>query len=157
MSGGEETGSCPFLFFRYQQRRGIDARPATEFSMRLWTVVAGAMAGHEHSGSKGMACGRLRGWNAGAEEASPSPVRNPDVGKNNHPSFTRRLGRKGMPVNPRPIADLKVRELAVVRRPTKGVKFSGFERTDDVWLVDWDAGEGKAAVGSSGKAVGEKP
>ena len=62
-----------------------------------------------------------------------------------------------MPVDPRPIANLKVRELAIVRRPAEGVELSRFECADDCWLVDRDAGERKAAVGPSGKTVGKKP
>ena len=62
-----------------------------------------------------------------------------------------------MPVDPCPIANLEVRELAVVWRPVEGVELPGLESADDDWLVDRDAGESKAAVCSSGKAVGEEP
>jgi len=123
----------------------------------LWAVVAGTLARHEQPSPKSVAGGLFGGWNAGTEETSPSPVRNPDVRKNNHPTFTKRLGGKGMPVNARPVANLKMRELAVVRGPVEGVELPGLESADDGWLVDRDAGERKAAVGPSGKTVGEDP
>lgn len=153
---GEEIGLHRFLFFSYQQRCGVNARPAAKFGVRLWAVVAGAFARHKQPTPKSVAGGLFGGWNAGTEETSPSSVRNPDVRKNNYSTFTRRLRREGESVNPRPIANLKVCELAVVRWPVEGVELPGLESADDDWLVDRDSGESKAAVDSSGKTVGKQ-
>lgn len=84
-------------------------------------------------------------------------MRNPDVWENHPVDFTRRLRAEGLPVNPRPIANLEVVEFAVVRRPPKGVELAGFERTDDGWLGDGNVGESKATVGSLGQPVGKQP
>jgi len=54
-------------------------------------------------------------------------VRNPDVWENHPVDFTRRLRAEGLPVNPRPIANLEVVEFAVVRRPPKGVELDEME------------------------------
>lgn len=95
-------------------------------------------------------------WNAGAEEAPPSAVRKSDVWKDHHIPFRQRLSRQGVPINPRPIANLIMRERAVVRGAVEWVELSGFERADDGGLVDRDAGESEAAVGSAGKSVREE-
>ena len=134
----------------------INARPTAEFGMGLRAVVAGTLTWRKYPGSEGVADSLFGGGNAGPAKAPPGPVGNPDVRKRSHIAFIWRR-RKCLVVNPRPTTNLGVRVFAVVRGPAVGVEFSGFERTDDDFLVDDNAGVNKAAVCLSGQTVGKKP
>lgn len=129
-------------------------RPTAKFGVGLRTIVAGASARRKQPGSEGVANRHFVGGNAGSAKASPSTVRNPDVGIRGRIIVGPHL-RQSPGVNTSPVTDFPMRFYAVVWRPTVGVEFPGLESSNDDLLLDGNSGVHQTAVCPYGKTIGK--